>query len=502
MKRWYAFRWKFYQLAEDLFMYSSYSRGPILKMPPRALKPLLSQPEPVLHASYRGSGQGKHGFITSYLVKATRQSLVELAHGSSVHHETRDIFGIVPAQRGLFAVEEPPLDERVDREYNITTQTVLTLPDDIRQRILASVRHDVREFCNSHPAKRQDENPDRHALVERLHHEPKLELMTPKDWELVKAGKGQFEDICLLDLGLDFSKGCLSNFVDGMFDSELRCDYCYARFQNGLNFLETVFRFDEQMLIDAIRSQSNGASPLHIRLGQRTECSYPERLRRQWGVPDNLRIALKALDELREEKPLLGVMPTKTPEYDDELAMLMQHANTVPMVSIGYQRLENGIVRHGFSVKTRLREALRFADSGVHTGIYVMTDVTRSPELMQPEAKQAMEFYHKHKNPYLHLQFLDIRITRERDAQVIGGAGWDELKNSVAEWHDPLSLDGRLFDRLPARWHLTGQGYLAASVIHPGFLNILNDDVRMCATHTVYDPKQCGQCFMDKYGID
>ena len=218
--------------------------------------------------------------------------------------------------------------------------------------------------------------------------------------------------------------------------------------------------------------------------------NVPKFLRKLPNFRDNLRIALRGLGELAKERKIRVAMPTKMPQYDDELAELMIKAKVSVMASIAYSQYESAIMSYGFTVEKRLDEILKFAKSGVNANIYIATDITRGLEHLQDDAKQAMDFFEKYKE-YLGLQFLDMRIMKKSLAPTIAGGEWDDLK---------YSPQMNLFHG-PGRWAQSGNNALHALYTHEDFLNIIGNNlgkVRLCSTHVIEEEKRCGRCFMDK----
>lgn len=469
------FEWKFYQINNNLFFFQIYNQGPTLRTAPVALRDLFAHEGPVGHTHYSGS---KEGYITSYLLKTSEKDLRRITEDNGrifklrfVDNSTRD-FGPV-----------------TDFEFNIFSRYAGL--SDLKNYFISMIRDDVTEFCHYNSAEEFSNKKKHYKLVRKIEPNPRFTLIKPKENELVKAGKGFFDTGCIIFIGMDFSRGCVSNITpDGWYDLEGRCGYCYA-YQNGPSFLETLYDFDKNYFIDKFeerRSKLNLEGPIHVRIGQTTEANVPEPIRSFPGFRDNLKIALDALIYLSEKYRLSIAMPTKIPDFDKESIELLKRLDISILASIGYRELERGIVRLGYSPERRLENILELGKMGLNANIYVVTNIT-DHRLMQEDAKMAIEFFKKHKK-YLGLQFLDIRITNKRTAATIGGAPWSHLVHSSQQ--DFFLESGK--------WGRTGQNYLHALITDPYFLDLIGDNkgkIRLCSTHVVEDERRCGQCFMD-----
>ena len=90
------------------------------------------------------------------------------------------------------------------------------------------------------------------------------------------------------------------------------------------------------------------------------------------------------------------------------------------------------------------------------------------------------------------MQFLDIRITKHTDAELIGGLPWGALKYDWGQVN-PLVQSGH--------WAQNKQNYMHALITHPDYLNIIGNnrgEIRLCSTHAREKERRCGACFMDK----
>ncbi len=495
--------WKFYQISADTFFLQTYNKSRTPRAFPEELTSVLAQKTPIAYTAYHHSA--KKGFVTTYLINCSSTDLQYISVKKKKLIEIRQI--------------NQKLGKDIDDKFNIISQHIDlgTLTDSLIQIL----RDDIQEFCT--PKKTNDklefkpkkkskkkkpkpaEEPVKHySLVERIQIEPRITLINPGKNGLVREGKKHFHDICMLDIGLNFSKGCISTITpEGFYDPGKRCSYCYAH-QNGPSYLDTVFDFDEKTLIEGINKKVEEINEkrrekrlkipntTRIRIAQNVEANTAPIMKNIPGFRDNLKIALNALATLSKERKITGAMPIKVIQYDKELAKLYQEAKISLIASVGYEKLEEGIVSYGFTTKKRLNEILKYAKEGVNAGIYVQTDITRGLDCLQDEAKMALDFFEKHKE-YLWAQFLDMRITKKKDAEIIGGMPWAELIN--------LNNQKKLFIDQRGDWRRTGSNNLCANHTHPDFFKAIgknNSKIRLCSTHVVEEEQRCGKCFMDE----
>ncbi len=477
---------KIYMLAGNRAVLQAYNPGPTLRACNSFLKPFLEVEKPIGHTHYRGS---KEGFITSYLMRVDKGTLEQVVKKNGFTPEIRQ------AKKQSFR-------EFADFHYNIFfTQIELgKLNNEFRD----IQRDDVVEFCASE-AKTFDNKKNNITIVDKIAPNPRFTLKKPFSYELVKYGKGTTTDSCVLDVGFDFSLGCLSNISpDWYYNPEERCSYCYA-YQSGPCFLDTLFDIDEKELIAMAEEKIKkigiqDKKTINFRIGQTTEAWIPKKFRDLPGFKDNLVMALEAFIKMQEDYSKKGqkinvVMPSKTVKYDARssydlhLASLFKRLGVSVFASVAYEELEAGINSHEFTPEKRLQEILKLSAAGVNSNIYIATDLSRPLSEMQEDAKMALEFFYKHRGS-LGLQFLDIRITKTKDAKLVGGESWNSLKDTFQQ---DIFLKNR-------NWHLTRQGYLAVNFVHDDYRKLArqNKGIRICYTHSLTGNNLCGNCFMDR----
>jgi hypothetical protein len=447
------------------------------------------------------------GYITVYLLEATKEQLMDAAVHRSLELIARE--GNAP-RNGL----------RADISMEVTYLTHGKVPV---EEVCTNIDWDVVEFYGNKAEAAQASlfGQDRNAGVltatyadsELIANPHKAIMLEPRNHQLVMLGKGRGEEICKLEIGVDFSLGCIANTTpSGLYVPEHKCSYCYA-YASNVPSIDTLLVVDPSNLRGLLEQKLEGVPKgqvVHIRLGQLAEMNFPKAFRELTGAPYNLKRGLRVLAELAKERAIRVVMPTKVFEFDREIISLFRKANVTVLASIAYEELEPGMVAWGFGCESRLEGALRLADAGVNAHLYVVTDVTRGFDSMHPDAHRAMEFYEKHKD-VLGLQWLDLRLFKKWLAPIQAGAPWDQLI-----FHHTAGMF-----REPGRWYRTGQKRLAALAVHPDFKDMIRESggkVRGCFTHQrpgyslerdgrgvrlVRDPKSkksdkmCGSCFTD-----
>jgi len=471
---------KFFHLKDDLFLLHEYNRSSTINACPPKLTPYLVHQEPVVHTFFKG-GSSKKGHITSYLLKGSIGDIGKTTIKSGKIPEVSKI--------------NRNISPEVDNTYNIFYRHINL--EGLQTSIINAIRFDISRFCKEKEAKDNLEG-DHFTLVDRINPNPKFTLINPGEGKgIIKYAKGKFYDICILDIGLDFSMGCISNVTpDGLYAPWGKCSYCYE-WQNGPCTLDTLFDINEDWLTERLKDQIrerelDKRKKLFFRFGQGTETMIPQYIQEWEGFQNNLKIALRSLIRIKEE---LGIkisvaMPTKIPEFDEELAELFKGANVALLGSIGYSSLETGMVAHGFGVNERLEGLLEYRRKGVNANIYIATNIVNSLDEIQEDARIALAFSEKNEIP---LQMLDIRATKKKDVELITEMSWEEALANP----DQINL----FRSSQGGWRLTGQSYLHAQKTNQDFLDIIENnkgDIRMCSTHVVKEEQKCGKCFMDK----
>ncbi|MCF7798298.1 hypothetical protein K9M74_00170 [Candidatus Woesearchaeota archaeon] len=467
--------WKFFDIGEpDYLVYSMYSKGDALGVPNLDVTPLLVEQEPFITASYKGKGT-KFGNITSF--KVVRDSFA-IAKAAKTHKKS---FQIIPVSNQ---------SSTIDKAFNIAATIRSPVRSDLEDSIKNMLRGDVAQHCVV-PAIQRLPLLEHYKVVDAILPKPTFTTSSPA--EILIKGKGEYEKICWLDWGFDVSQNCFATMLpDGRYSREGRCTYCYAEYMNGKPVTSGLKNISRKNFRKELREKLEGDGPHFIRSGQRVENLIPASMKVWPGFVDNLPIVLEEIIRAKHEgKKIAVAFPTKVVEYDEKLAQLFIDANVTLLGSIGYEALEENVVRMGATTQARLDGLLQYARAGVRAAPYVLTDVTRSMEYLQDEAKLAIDFYKAHRAELAGLQFLDARITKKKDAPIIAGNEWEDLKTSKT---------GQLNFFTTPRYHLTGNGHLAANVVHQEFLDLVGNNregFRLCYTHSKEKKNKCGACFME-----
>jgi len=483
-KRFMSANWKLYIIDNNNHLFHTYSKGPSIRELPEELKK-FSNCVPVSHTSYRGFST-KSGYILQYLLNASI-------------HEINAVAKISGKKLQFIHVPNIIADPLLLQKYNIKIKLFKLAK--IKEIAIQAILDDIISFCKK-PAIKKKQIEYSIEYVEKIEPQRKITLIKPGQYDLVKRAKGRFHDICMLDIGLDFSIGCPANITPELtYSPDYNCDYCYA-FQNGPSFLETIYETNEKDLILRIKKKIQELDippnkPVHIRFGQTTEANLPRSLRNLENMPHTLKTALRAINELQKDRKILCAMPTKVPDFDDESLKLLKKIKIAVMASVVDKSLEKGMVKHGYTLKKRLEGILKLAYEGIATLIYIATNTGAPLKHMQDDAKIAMEFALKHSD-VLGLQFLDIRATKKSHVKQICGVSWEEAKNGQKQkqlFDDNINCSA-------GNWGLTGQSYLYVKKMHQEFKNLIGDNqgnIRMCCTHAdSASDRYCGKCFMDR----
>jgi len=187
----------------------------------------------------------------------------------------------------------------------------------------------------------------------------------------IVKGKSDVYQACVFSkYNVDITTGCATSIPIGR---EGRCKYCYARLWNFREFnVKADFSlFDKQVknLGPVFKNEK------WIRFGKMTDPGYIASL-------PILKQAIKKLNENRVH----SIIATKLLGYDSEIADLLKD-NGIIQYSFGYDNLELGAVKLGFSNKERLKHAIKYRNSGVVTIARVVIDVTSPPNNIYNEIK-------------------------------------------------------------------------------------------------------------------
>ncbi|MCB9362638.1 hypothetical protein H6504_04335 [Candidatus Woesearchaeota archaeon] len=448
---------RLFSLGSQFYALNLYTQSRIIRRPGAQFSGLLVCDEPVAFTSY--DSLKRSGYVSTYLLQGGAADL----HG----------------------LRNAPVQQIKQNDALYSAKIAHVALEELTDGVITAITCDIAAYVGG-----EGQSTLEARVVERVRVQPEIVVVNSGAHGMVRGGKGIYHDICPIDIGIDGMMGCTATITpDGTYDPEGRCDYCYAYGRNALPSLHTLY--ETSKLVDLIEekiAQREINGRVFLRIGQNVETFIPREFREKYGLPNQLHAVLDAVIELRSRYDIDVTMPTKMPEFDVETADLLREARVSLLASVGYEVLEQGILKHGFDTRRRLDELLRFADADVQCGIYVATDITRPMSEMQDEAKYAVAFQLSH--PKLGLQYLDMRIRNKKSlAPAISGQVWDELK----------CVDEDLFGNRSA-WRKKGQ-FFVASKTHPDFLRYRNEregDIRLCSTHVGKDEQSCGLCFVDR----
>jgi hypothetical protein len=303
---------------------------------------------------------------------------------------------------------------------------------------------------------------------------------------LLRGGKQEFVRACGLEANLDFSYGCISDFVNGFLNVFAGCGYCYAA-HNHLTFSKTIIKIDKKQLIEELLGgydprwfkelAENGSRKIKIlRFGKRTETGSVY-------TREKLLTSLEACVETETR----GVIPTKYLEYDPLVAELVKRTNTKILFSIGWNELETGACSHGCTNEFRIEQAIKYKEAKIDPTIYLLIDAPRPPGKREEGILKTAE---QHK---IQVQLLPVRIPSNKIAKIITGMSWDELTKDMESTQYGI---GGVREDLHGGGYVSKSGVLTAYDINHAWQKMMgnnNTNIRMCH----HNDKQtfCGGCF-------
>lgn len=299
--------------------------------------------------------------------------------------------------------------------------------------------------------------------------------ITPvKHAQLAKYGKEDFNDECLFHLNLDFAVWCYSSVTPDLKWAPLEaCSYCYASykhksFPNVFNVKADVL--EKQILKMRAQRAEAGKPTRYMRLGKRTDA----------GAPIFREQLLNTL-EACERTGISVIMPTKYPNFDQEIAEAFKRTESVFLLSVDNDELSPGAVRHGFPNARRFEEGLRYLEAGVNAVPYVLVDITqeRGGHMFEESFTTAVENFPA-------VQLLPIRLVKnDLITRILGH------KEKIL---GPKSI-GVLGEEMGGYVKMRDNSLLH-NFVHTTIAELVGDNdgaVRVCGhTETEVD---CGKCF-------
>jgi len=237
-------RLKFYVVNKGVYTYSSYGREWGIKKLPSKLSLAFSE-TPIALAHYSGGGRGKFGGITVYMDSPDESTLKIISKKKHAPMDIRDPHELNITQTEMFKEERIDVEKAL-RDYNIRIEILDSIPEELRERIIYNICHDVHKHVIG-PGKPKDVKHI--TLVDKIEEIFKIKERKAAKHDVTKLGKGANKDNCILDIGYDFSEGCPAGFTPkGETVLEFLCRYCYALFNNSLDFHKTLFKFTKDDL--------------------------------------------------------------------------------------------------------------------------------------------------------------------------------------------------------------------------------------------------------------
>jgi len=294
-----------------------------------------------------------------------------------------------------------------------------------------------------------------------------------------------------------------------------RCEYCYDKRKNSgkLNLRKITLEGKESTLGDFERIFGEDQNPPFriIRIAKFTESGHP--------------IAIPLLIEFLElckRFDVATVFPTKalpfgkkgltrkvreclTPEVISQvpsgniLAELFTDTKSAIYYSLGYEKMETGLVSQGFTTQWRIQQAKRYHGAKVRTSLTTVCDVTSS---IKENAKQgsAIRKALKAREQGLKIRLLPLRPNSRKVAYELG-LDWDQAHYKKPEKVDPNQKSLRkLGQHQKEAKKLANQNgrYLKKSTesvarfMHPDFKSLVEEGVGVCGR--IGETEYCDQC--------
>ena len=237
-----------------------------------------------------------------------------------------------------------------------------------------------------------------------------------------------------------------------------RCDYCYDKRKNSgkLNLKRITYEGTQSTKGDFERIFGEEQDPPFriVRISKFTEGGHP--------------IAIQLLIEFLElckQFNVATVLPTKalpfgkkgltekvkgrlTPEVisqippGNNLAKLFKETSSAIYYSLGYEKMETGIISQGFTTDWRIQQAQEYHKAGARTSLTVMCDVTTSIK-ENTHYGSVIEQALKTREAGLNVRILPIRLNSRRVAKMLG-IDWDKNHYKEINFHEYQEFLGGL----------------------------------------------------------
>jgi len=383
---------------------------------------------------------------------------------------------------------------------------------------LLAARYDILDFCGDEHVKNPESSVKR---VDRIVSETKLRRLpssvlvgeNERRPQLLKSGKQEFVDKCILTANIDFGEGCITSWVPGegaSFDKSRgifrnyfhfpwgECDYCYSA-RSHKHFPAAFYAFDQAQLIGELKGdcclkfgspEIFGKHVKFLRFGKRTESYTPF-------TDEEFRMTLEAMLIAGEGRKIThGIIPTKFLPFDREIAQLLKRTGSSVLYSIGLDGFELGACAWGRNNQWRIEQATKYYEEGVNSSLYLLMAAHAPPR----EREKAILKFAEEKN--LSIQLLPFRFKTKELAMQIAGIDWDILldKTHGGTQFDLLEEVDTECMKYRGSYNRVPNGIVPkVSRINPVWMKLVGDNngrIRMC--HHDSDCTLCGGCWQKK----
>jgi len=175
-----------------------------------------------------------------------------------------------------------------------------------------------------------------------------------------------------------------------------------------------------------------------------------------------------------------------------DLAARLKEANTSLLMSLGYDRLEQGPLMQGCSNEWRIQQALKYYTSGVNANLTVVCDVTDSIENNVSRSSFIGRALEVRKETGIPVRIIPARSYTHKVTEFITGIKKKVLTN--AGYYQTPQLDA-LDDGKPtiqSRYVKKGAFKLVPNYIHPDFKGLFVEGMGACGVAA--ETEHCDKC--------
>jgi hypothetical protein len=197
------------------------------------------------------------------------------------------------------------------------------------------------------------------------------------DTALIKGGKGQLSEKCMLEFNSDVEGGPCSICIkpDGTVDEDGRCAYCTGLWSHRTNEAYTIRTMKEPYFEEKVKL----FNIIVLRIGKVFECGHPL-----------TRKALYILLELCVKYGVRPIVTSKLLEFDQKIADLIIASQGIVHISLGCDTVELGAVLQGATNAIRLERAKQYQQVGCPVLVRIVADVTLPMEPFHKEVLRVM----------------------------------------------------------------------------------------------------------------